>query len=1023
MTRKLIALLLLQLLVAPVAFAATVNVGNQESALNANLEQNDRSLQQSSSQCNNSTSASFKANIVVDIRGYPGLINWREKRRVGNAIMDAHNELVSCGTGGPYRQITSVQVQSVSFEDVGEAIFSLNYEIRGTCKGCTVASNGIAQLFTYVQRNSPTTGPNTADPCPCQGPSIFSFRVLLKQRIELMICCHCLYGCPSQVEEWQFYDIGDKFVEVYNRINGENARLCDPFFRRIESAIPVLVGGNVTDVPSDLTNRRGRELLESPEFMALTTAATGSSAYTRSLQTTTSTNATCDEYFEVRFEITASCRNCDLSKITLFDELDAVNFLQADGDHEYDDDSGNDSDRNLKTAPDQSDSAPYEYWDSSQGHQGDWEEQAERFLNDGGDCQCPLDTAYRAATEDEMTAAFAPSISRSTSLTVLDVVEIIPIPCDPDVETFETSVDVDYEFESEDGTIPQEAVAAFVANFLLSYNSLQARYCDPYFREVASAEIANQTVVPTRRDRSLQVKTATKFTATVRVNVLGTCRGCKGTTRKLFVNDGARRLQVAGRRMLSDNTANKPNYRRINSEDQCFCAVANVANSAPTEREFLVGYNGELSSLTPQLGAEYVVTTVNEEGTGGDDYSSRQECTANADCVNADKGELCVNFSCIHAGNPRVTLTWTGDDDLTLLYIRTGIYFPMKGAPPGTYNIEVYSWEERGSADAWKVEVFTAASSTVPVFVTTGTGNRDDILFDFGEAGVSVKDDICSTSNIRTECCFDTDCDGSNQRCANRQCVTTAARTFTLTWSGNDDHTLTVLTPKGGRISDDSPFDPFSGAVFESDNNGDIVSRTSHTENIYFPGGYPGGQYVFYVDAIAQLGAADEWSLEVIEFGQSVVLESGYGYSKVFEYIAPECQATQHCRQGQVCINTRCVVDGTPRFTLTWDGDDDLDLSVSPPIGNRVDWWNQVDSRSGGRLQDDTTPTGTSHLESIYFGISRRALTGRYGIEVDPYETNGDASDPWKLQVSVRGKVVKSWNGTGEASLRYWYGF
>lgn len=270
--------------------------------------------------------------------------------------------------------------------------------------------------------------------------------------------------------------------------------------------------------------------------------------------------------------------------------------------------------------------------------------------------------------------------------------------------------------------------------------------------------------------------------------------------------------------MLSDNTVNKPNYRRINSEDQCFCAVANVANSAPTEREFLVDYNGELSSLTPQLGAEYVVTTVNEEGTGGDDYSSRQECTANADCVNADKGELCVNFSCIHAGNPRVTLTWTGDDDLDLaVYTPDGvriyynndfdedtggsfdtffsqetsaphvesIYFPMKGAPPGTYNIEVYSWEERGSADAWKVEVFTAASSTVPVFVTTGTGNRDDILFDFGEAGVSVKDDICSTSNIRTECCFDTDCDGSNQRCANRQCVTTAARTFTLTWSGS----------------------------------------------------------------------------------------------------------------------------------------------------------------------------------------------------------------------------------------------
>ncbi len=237
----------------------------------------------------------------------------------------------------------------------------------------------------------------------------------------------------------------------------------------------------------------------------------------------------------------------------------------------------------------------------------------------------------------------------------------------------------------------------------------------------------------------------------------------------------------------------------------------------------------------------------------------------------------------------------------------------------------------------------------------------------------------------------------------------------------DDDHTLTVLTPKGGRISAGSPLDPYSGAVFESDNNFDAVSRSSHTENIYFPRGFPGGQYVFYVDGIVQLGPADEWILEVIEFGESVVVETGYGYSKVFQYIAPECKTNQHCRNGEVCINTRCVVDGTPRFTLTWTGDDDLDLAVSPPLGNMVDWWNQFDSRSGGTLQDDTTPMGSSHLESIYFGISRRALTGRYKVEVNSYETNGDSSDPWKLKVSVRGKVVKSWSGTGEASFRFFH--
>jgi hypothetical protein len=215
----------------------------------------------------------------------------------------------------------------------------------------------------------------------------------------------------------------------------------------------------------------------------------------------------------------------------------------------------------------------------------------------------------------------------------------------------------------------------------------------------------------------------------------------------------------------------------------------------------------------------YVVTTVNEGGgEGGVDNDARQECTANLDCLDSGKGDLCVNFSCIHDGNPRVTLTWEGDDDLDLaVYTPDGvrvyynndfdedsggsfdtlfsqdwfaphvesIYFPLNGAPPGTYTIEVFSWEERGSPDAWKVEVFTADGGSVPVIVTTGTGNRGDILFDFGEFGVYPIDDVCSTSNIRTECCSDGDCSGSNQRCANRQCVTTGARSFTLSWSGS----------------------------------------------------------------------------------------------------------------------------------------------------------------------------------------------------------------------------------------------
>ncbi len=573
MTRKLASLLLLHL-IAPVAFA--VQVGREEppeAVVNANLpsanqqqqfafdKEDDRNLQQT--QCNTSTSTQFTANILVDLRGLPRKLMWKERKNVGTVIMDAYNELVNCGTGGPFRQITSVQVKPFSFDDDDDAneddeeeeTFTLNYAIQGSCKGCTVSSSGTARLFTYHDRNGGGASA-FSDPCPCVGPSIFSFRVLLKQRIELLILskltagniiglvqvseienspsCQDIqtftsssvviefYGCPSALEEWEFLDVGEKFVKVYNRINGKKARLCDPFFREIVSAIPILDGGNITDVPS--ARDRARQMVESPDFMTTTATAAAANDYTRALQAADD-DGMCDEYFEVRYEITAVCRNCDLDKITLFDEPDAVNFLEGD--------DNDDSVRSLNTADY---GTAHKEWDSRQGYQEDEEKRERRSLSGSSKCQCPLDTSFRAVTEDEMTAAFAVSISRSTSLQVEDVVEIFPIPCNPDVETFETFVDIEYEFESEDGTVPQEAAAAFVANFLLSYNSLQARYCDPYFREVASAEIADQAVVRSRRDRSLQIrKAASKFTVTIRVNVVGTCRGCSGSTRKLFV--------------------------------------------------------------------------------------------------------------------------------------------------------------------------------------------------------------------------------------------------------------------------------------------------------------------------------------------------------------------------------------------------------------------------------------------------------------------------------------------------------
>ena len=124
--------------------------------------------------------------------------------------------------------------------------------------------------------------------------------------------------------------------------------------------------------------------------------------------------------------------------------------------------------------------------------------------------------------------------THSFLLIVVDLYEVLPVSCESDVETFDTIVDVDFEFESEDGVISQDAVDALVQSFLLSYNSLQDRYCDPFFREVAAAEVVNQTIVPTRRHRSLQTRKPRSIVIKVKISFVGTCRGC-GTRTRLFV--------------------------------------------------------------------------------------------------------------------------------------------------------------------------------------------------------------------------------------------------------------------------------------------------------------------------------------------------------------------------------------------------------------------------------------------------------------------------------------------------------
>jgi hypothetical protein len=271
-------------------------------------------------------------------------------------------------------------------------------------------------------------------------------------------------------------------------------------------------------------------------------------------------------------------------------------------------------------------------------------------------------------------------------------------------------------------------------------------------------------------------------------------------------------------------------YRRMQSGDQCYCAAVNIANAAPTGREFAERYSEDVASLisTGEEGSQYAVSLLVEETDDGTAIveTKRKECTDAADCIADQRGTLCVNNECLNEGNPRITLTWEGDDDLDLYVFTPGgavisyvdefdpktggsfdtlysqdsfdphvesVYFPRSGAPAGTYRIEVETFVERGgSPDNWTIEVFTAAGGAVPDFVKQSTGNRYDILFRLGRLGNAAEDittpDVCSTGNTYTECCVNQDCvsnGSSGKKCANRLCILDGGLAFNLSWWGS----------------------------------------------------------------------------------------------------------------------------------------------------------------------------------------------------------------------------------------------
>jgi hypothetical protein len=279
---------------------------------------------------------------------------------------------------------------------------------------------------------------------------------------------------------------------------------------------------------------------------------------------------------------------------------------------------------------------------------------------------------------------------------------------------------------------------------------------------------------------------------------------------------------------LDDSIARNPRKnRRLQLGNQCFYGAQSVADSAPTEREFLDALNEVLSGSPVELSGKKMSALLISEEVNNPEPSidNRQECTNNKDCLLKFKGDFCINNQCIRNGNPRITLTWYGDDDLdlsvttpdgervgyenlfdqstggsfdtlysqfNLAYHVESISFPMSGAPSGEYRIEVDAYEVREDPDIWTLEVYTSVDGVPPFPPEVGQGSRDDIILKFGDK-LSAASFICSMKNLGTECCKDKDCQnsGSNDKiCRNRKCIIDILRTFTLTWIGGESISL-----------------------------------------------------------------------------------------------------------------------------------------------------------------------------------------------------------------------------------------
>lgn len=129
----------------------------------------------------------------------------------------------------------------------------------------------------------------------------------------------------------------------------------------------------------------------------------------------------------------------------------------------------------------------------------------------------------------------------------------------------------------------------------------------------------------------------------------------------------------------------------------------------------------------------------------------------------------------------------------------------------------------------------------------------------------------------------------------------------------------------------------------------------------------------------------------------------------------------------QNCDGSDLVVgEGSIRFTLVWDNDNDQDLHVIEPDGTRIWYGGPGPSSTGGRLDRDdnvavcgvdSEPGG---VENTYWPDEYPAPIGTYSVEVRQYSSCGTPAS-WTLQVYANDRLEYTSSGTGNGVVTYAY--